>query len=190
MKRNRIIAVHLLNDFSGSPFVLRQSLEALVKKGYVVELLTATPGEAGFLSEIEGVTTSPVFYKWSPNKWMTLLLFLYSQLYLFCKVLFKARRSDIVYVNSLLPFGAALGAWIKGAKVLYHIHEVSIKPALLKKFLFKTPVPGFTSIIVSVLFSTGLIVLSIGIVAQYISKILKDVNNKPSYYISEKFADD
>lgn len=61
---------------------------------------------------------------------------------------------------------------------------------LLKKFLFKTPVPGFTSIIVSVLFSTGLIVLSIGIVAQYISKILKDVNNKPSYYISEKFADD
>ena len=54
---------------------------------------------------------------------------------------------------------------------------------LLKKFLFKTPVPGFTSIIVSVLFSTGLIVLSIGIVAQYISKILKDINNKPSYYI-------
>lgn len=143
MKRNRIIAVHLLNDFSGSPFVLRQSLEALVKKGYVVELLTATPGEAGFLSEIEGVTTSPVFYKWSPNKWMTLLLFLYSQLYLFCKVLFKARRSDIVYVNSLLPFGAALGAWIKGAKVLYHIHEVSIKPALLKKFLLT--IAGFTA---------------------------------------------
>ncbi len=126
MKRNRIIAVHLLNDFSGSPFVLRQSLEALVKKGYAVELLTATPGEAGFLSEIEGVTTSPVFYKWSPNKWMTLLLFLYS-----------------LYVNSLLPFGAALGAWIKGAKVLYHIHEVSIKPALLKKFLLT--IAGFTA---------------------------------------------
>lgn len=135
MKKNRIIAVHLLNDFSGSPFVLRQSLEALLKKGYEVELLTATPGEAGFLSDIEGVSTYPVFYKWSPNKWMTLLLFLYSQLYLFFKVLFKAHRSDIVYVNSLLPFGAALGARIKGAKVLYHIHEVSIKPAILKKFL-------------------------------------------------------
>lgn len=61
---------------------------------------------------------------------------------------------------------------------------------LFKKFLFKTPVPGFTSIIVSVLFSTGLIVLSIGIVAQYISKILKDVNNKPAYFISEQLADD
>lgn len=61
---------------------------------------------------------------------------------------------------------------------------------LLKKFLFRIPVHGYTSIIVSVLFSTGLIVLSIGIVAQYISKIMKDVNQKPSYYISEKRVDD
>jgi glycosyltransferase involved in cell wall biosynthesis len=61
---------------------------------------------------------------------------------------------------------------------------------LLRKFLFKIAVHGYTSIIVSVLFSTGLIVLSIGIVAQYISKIMKDVNQKPSYYISEKRVDD
>jgi glycosyltransferase involved in cell wall biosynthesis len=61
---------------------------------------------------------------------------------------------------------------------------------LVKKALFRTPVQGFTSIIVSILFSTGLIVLSIGIVAQYIGKILQDVNKKPSYYISEQFADD
>jgi glycosyltransferase involved in cell wall biosynthesis len=61
---------------------------------------------------------------------------------------------------------------------------------LLKKLFLKTPVHGYTSIIVSILFSTGLIVLSIGIVAQYISKILKDVNDKPSYYISEKSVDD
>lgn len=61
---------------------------------------------------------------------------------------------------------------------------------LLKKLIFRTHVMGYTSIIVSVLFSTGLIVLSIGIVAQYIAKILKDVNDKPSYYISEKSVDD
>lgn len=61
---------------------------------------------------------------------------------------------------------------------------------LFKKFLFRIPVPGYTSIIVSVLFSTGLIVLSIGIVAQYISRILQDLNKKPSYHILEKFADD
>ncbi len=61
---------------------------------------------------------------------------------------------------------------------------------LVKKFVFHASAKGYTSIIVSILFSTGLIVLSIGIVAQYIGKILHDVNKKPSYHISEKFADD
>jgi glycosyltransferase involved in cell wall biosynthesis len=61
---------------------------------------------------------------------------------------------------------------------------------LARKFLFRIQVHGYTSIIVSILFSTGLIVLSLGIVATYISKILKDVNQKPSYYISEKRVDD
>lgn len=61
---------------------------------------------------------------------------------------------------------------------------------LIKKVVFHTSAKGYTSIIVSILFSTGLIVLSIGIVAQYIGKILQDVNKKPSYHISEKFADD
>jgi polyisoprenyl-phosphate glycosyltransferase len=61
---------------------------------------------------------------------------------------------------------------------------------ILKKVVFRMQVHGYTSIIVSVLFSTGLIVLSIGIVAQYISKILKDVNKKPSYHIAEKIVND
>jgi len=61
---------------------------------------------------------------------------------------------------------------------------------LIKKVVFHASAKGYTSIIVSILFSTGLIVLSIGIVAQYIGKILQDVNKKPSYHISEKFADD
>lgn len=61
---------------------------------------------------------------------------------------------------------------------------------LTKKVLFRIPAPGYTSIIVSVLFSTGLIVLSVGIVAQYIGKILKDINKKPSYHISEQLVDD
>ena len=52
---------------------------------------------------------------------------------------------------------------------------------LIRKFLFKTHVQGYTSLIVSVLFSTGLILLCLGIIAQYISKVLKGVNNAPCY---------
>lgn len=135
MKKKRIIAVHLLNDFSGSPFVLRQSIEVLLKQGYSVDILTATPEGKGFLSDIPGARLHPVFYRWSPNRWKTLLFYCWSQLRLFINVSRMIRKEDIVYVNSLLPFGAALAGHWRGARVLYHIHEVSIQPALLKRWL-------------------------------------------------------
>lgn len=135
MKKKHIIAVHLLNDFSGSPFVLRQSIELLVRQGYTVDLLTATPQGKGFLSDIPGVRLHALPYRWSTNRWKTLLFYLWSQLRLFVCVSKMAGPEDLVYINSLLPFGAALAAKLRRAKLLYHIHEVSIQPALLKRWL-------------------------------------------------------
>ena len=135
MKKVRIIGVHLLNDFSGSPFVFSQALQALQKNEEEVHLYTATPSGSGFLNNVTGIHTHKIFYRWSPNKFLTLFYFLLSQLMLFFKIAFFVRSTDIVYVNSILPFGAAAGGKLRGAKVVYHVHEVSIKPALLKQFL-------------------------------------------------------
>jgi glycosyltransferase involved in cell wall biosynthesis len=132
---SRIIAVHLLNDFSGSPCVFRQSLEVLQQQGFAIELYTATPDGKGFLSEIPGLRQHRIFYKWHRIKWITLLLFIGSQLSLFGKILLRARRSDTVYINALLPFGAALAARCRGCRVYYHVHETSIRPQLLKQWL-------------------------------------------------------
>lgn len=52
---------------------------------------------------------------------------------------------------------------------------------ILRKIFFKVNIQGYTSLIVSILFSTGLIILCLGVLAQYMSKILKGVNNAPSY---------
>ena len=52
---------------------------------------------------------------------------------------------------------------------------------MIKKFYLKIDVEGYTSLIVSILFSSGIIIFCIGIVAQYISQALKAVNNAPSY---------
>ena len=139
--KTKIVAVHLLNDYSGSPFVLRQSLEALVKQGYAVDLYTA--GNDGFLSNIAGVNTRAIFYKWNKIKLVTLFLFLFSQATVFFKLLFNLNKRDVVYINSLLPFGAAIAAKLRGCKVVYHIHEVSIKPAALKNTLVN--VANFTA---------------------------------------------
>ncbi|WP_222536925.1 glycosyltransferase family 4 protein [Pedobacter polysacchareus] len=135
--KKRVIAVHMLNDFSGSPMVLRQALELLKLKSEV-HLYTATPSGKGILSTIEGINIHPIFYKWSPNKLITLIFYLWAQLVLFSRLLLFLRREDTVYINTLLPFGAALAGLCAGSKVVYHVHEVSINPALFKALLVKT----------------------------------------------------
>jgi polyisoprenyl-phosphate glycosyltransferase len=55
---------------------------------------------------------------------------------------------------------------------------------LWRKLVFKVP-PGYTSIIVTILFSTSLIILSLGIIGEYLRKIYKVQHKKPAYTIKE-----
>lgn len=134
--QKRIIAFHLLNDRSGSPKVLSQILKGWVNDGKEVLLYTSLHQD-GFLSDISGITYIGGWYRFQPNPWLRLVYYSLSQLILFLKMIFIVRKSDIVYVNTVLPFGAAILGKLKGARVIYHIHESTVNPAILKKFLFK-----------------------------------------------------
>lgn len=133
----KVVAVHLFNDYSGSPLVLSQVLEGFIEKGFEVDLYTSKHSGTGFLTHVEGLNNYSYTYKWHPNKWMTLYRFMTSQIGLFFK-LRKYKNEDVVfYVNTILPFGAALAGRMIKKPVIYHIHETSVKPAPFKKFLFK-----------------------------------------------------
>lgn len=56
---------------------------------------------------------------------------------------------------------------------------------LYKKFLLGVPIAGYTSLIVSILFSTGIILLFIGVLAEYINKILRLSSKAPNYFIDK-----
>jgi glycosyltransferase involved in cell wall biosynthesis len=132
---SHLVAVHLLNDRSGSPLVFRHALRTLAADGATIDLLTATPGPSGFLSDLPDVRLHALPYRrfqWTP---LTLLAFLWTQLVLFGRVWRLTKPDSVVYVNTLLPAGAALAGWLRGAQVVYHLHEVSVRPALLKRVL-------------------------------------------------------
>jgi glycosyltransferase involved in cell wall biosynthesis len=68
---------------------------------------------------------------------LTLFTYLFSQVCLIVR-LFRTRdidRDALIYVNTLLPFGAALYGRMTGRPVVYHLHEVSVSPAPLRWFL-------------------------------------------------------
>ncbi len=131
----RIFAFHLLNDYSGSPKVLSQLLKGWVKKGLDVNMVTCK-GRDGFLSNITGVKYHFYTYKFAQNPYVRLINLTWSQKMVFWKMFFKVKKEDIIYINTVLPFGAAFLGKMKGCRVIYHIHETTVKPPILKKFLF------------------------------------------------------
>jgi glycosyltransferase involved in cell wall biosynthesis len=54
--------------------------------------------------------------------------------------------------------------------------------------IYGADLPGFPSIIVSVMFLGGIQLLSIGILGEYIARIFTEVKKRPKYLIGEKFG--
>jgi len=88
---------------------------------------------------------------------------------------------DLVLFNSVTPLRVVslIGVIMSGFNLIWGI------VVLYRKFVLSMIVEGYTSIIVAILFSSGLIILSIGIMAEYISKIIKLNYNKPPYHEAE-----
>jgi hypothetical protein len=47
-------------------------------------------------------------------------------------------------------------------------------------------IAGFTAIIVAIFFSTGLILIALGVIAKYLNNIFQSLHQKPPYTIKEK----
>jgi undecaprenyl-phosphate 4-deoxy-4-formamido-L-arabinose transferase len=60
---------------------------------------------------------------------------------------------------------------------------------ILVRLFANVPVPGFTALIVSILFSTGLMLMSVGIVSEYIARLFMRVNQKPQSVVRMTTSD-
>ena len=119
-----IICFHLYNDYSGSPMVLKIVLYELLKKGYIIDLVTS---KGGVLDELKGCGNITFhYYSYKPIRPVYIGVFNYAwrQVWLFFKALSIGNdKNSIFYVNTILPVGAACAAKILGRKIIYHYHE-------------------------------------------------------------------
>lgn len=58
--------------------------------------------------------------------------------------------------------------------------------SLVDKFIFKTTIQGWTSLMTAVLFLGGIQLITVGILGEYIGRIYEEVKNRPNYIIKEK----
>jgi len=116
-----IVFIHSLNNFTGSPNVLSVIVKGLLIKGYPITLITSK-GD-GFLSDIKGIKYKYTCYRWTNNTLYTLLLLMVSQIQTFFYILFLPRKDRHYYINTIIPFGAALACKLSHKEYTYHVHE-------------------------------------------------------------------
>lgn len=120
----RIVCFHLFNDYSGSPKVLRMVLDGMLKKGYLVDLVSSKGGVLDELLHYENLKKHSYQYGFSGNPIVTMLRYMWIQIYTFFLAFRWIFCKDVVfYINTLLPVGPALAGKLMGKRVVYHYHE-------------------------------------------------------------------
>ncbi|MEQ1648060.1 MAG: glycosyltransferase family 2 protein [Hyphomicrobiaceae bacterium] len=59
---------------------------------------------------------------------------------------------------------------------------------LIKTLVFGADVPGFPTLIISVLFLGGMQLISLGVIGEYLGRIYEEVKNRPLYLVSEEIG--
>lgn len=129
----KLLVCHLLNNYSGSPRVLSELVKELsADKNFEIAILTSKTD--GILNKIENIKYYNNWYQWRENKLFRTLQFLLSQIRNFLFTYFT--DFDVLYMNTVLPFGAAIAARLRKKRIIYHVHEIYINPNFLKRFYF------------------------------------------------------
>ena len=61
---------------------------------------------------------------------------------------------------------------------------------MLRTLLFGTDLPGFPSLIVSIMFFSGIQLVSLGMIGEYVGRIFAEVKRRPLYLIGERVGFD
>ncbi len=59
---------------------------------------------------------------------------------------------------------------------------------LIKTLVFGVDVPGFPTLIISVLFLGGMQLISLGVIGEYLGRIYEEVKNRPLYLVSDEIG--
>jgi len=88
--------------------------------------------------------------------------------------------ANLMYYYTNIP----LKLMVYGGMIISILSFILAIKFFVQKLFFDVPA-GYTSIIVAILFSTGIIVFSLGIIGGYLSRIQLVQNKKPPFYIEE-----
>lgn len=98
--------------------------------------------------------------------------------YTFTKMISLALDGLTSFSAQPLRLSVYLGLAVSGIALLYMFYAVCV-------FMIGRTVPGWTSILVTVLFLGGIQLMSTGILGEYLARIFQEVKNRPLYFVAD-----
>ena len=95
------------------------------------------------------------------------------------KMLKLATDGVLSFSTKPLRVASVLGCIVSGLAAIYGVYAIGIF------FFAKTAISGWASILISMLFLGGIQLLTIGLLGEYIGRILMETKRRPQYIISE-----
>lgn len=86
----------------------------------------------------------------------------------------------VSYSKSPLRLVTAVGLFMASISFLIGIYMV------IQKLFFNNPISGYTSIIVAVTLLSGVQLIALGIIAEYLGVVFDEIKNRPIYIVGEK----
>ncbi|MFA6920212.1 MAG: glycosyltransferase family 2 protein [Gallionella sp.] len=86
-------------------------------------------------------------------------------------------------LNGILFQATVLLRWIVSLGFLFALSGMAVASYLMWRSIFHTALPGWTSLVVLGLVSTGTILISLGIIGLYIGKIFDQTKQRPLYIV-------
>ena len=95
--------------------------------------------------------------------------------------LYKLALNGFISFTSLpLLVWSYLGFFIALASFSYGMYLI------VRTLVLGIDVPGYASLMVAILFMSGLILISLGVIGEYLSRIFIEVKQRPLYIIADK----
>lgn len=141
MSPKHYVFYHLLNDYSGSPKALVGVIERILGEGHQVDLYTSDGGALDTIVHPR-LRRHLISYKFTGRTAVTAFRYLKAQTVSFFTALRYAFSMDTsIYVNTILPLGAILGARVARRPLTIHYHENPETKNRIYRFLTRIGLP-------------------------------------------------
>jgi len=131
-----VLFVHPKNDYTGSTRVLATILSTEYANS-TIPVITYRNNNKGFLSELPNVKIISYLRLMIRGKHVPVITDLLIRLQVFVLVLFCGCKYRYLYINTVVPYSAALAGRLIRRKIIYHVHEKFLQKGLTYRIIEK-----------------------------------------------------